>query len=362
MKRRLILFGLLFGLIWTTAAGAVFAEPLSEEAVPAAYRELLARYRELILFPDAAGDVDDGELGVLETRMMLEPDEALSFFGYAVEDLSGDGEPELIIGAVGSGSDEDFEKNPIFAVYTLLDDDAELVFAGWVRSSYFWIGGNSFLYFGSGGAAVSIFGTFRLSADGRSLEWEDYYFSDVKDDRSGEIAFYFNTDGVFDKSVSQEAVVDAETFWQLEALLMDEVKTMELTPFSEAALDTPVADVPVRAGWADVALAEYTAYDTFKASDHERRVSVLYETSRELRDFCVLGLVFEDFQDGKPIYTEEELACQDLLSPDRPLVVELVFIGDFPNNGFSFVETNGSVRKFSLSLSGLDGSLMVHEF
>lgn len=363
MERRIFLFGMLSGFVLLFVFGGVFAEAVPAEIVPEAYRELLEGYRELIRNPDPDYDAGDGEIGVIEASLALDPEAALQYFGYAVTDLSGDGTPELFIGAVAAESDAEFYKHPIFAAYTLSDGEAELIFGGWARSAYFWTGGNGFLYTGSGGAMNSIFGTFRLSRDGRTPEWTDYYFTDARDDNFQELGYYYNAAGVPDQSVSTEAEIDAEEFQRLEDSAAAKIRPMELIPFSEASAGTGFAALPVRGRWAEDALSEYSDYDEFAASDHELRVRVLYETSRTVRDFRILDLTFTDFgADGKPVFTEKDLYRQDQLTPERPLVVELVFYGDFPNNGFSYVGADGEVRKFALNLSGLDGSLIAVEY
>ena len=61
-------------------------------------------------------------------------------------------------------------------------------------------------------------------------------------------------------------------------------------------------------------------------------------------------------------YSARELYTLTSLTPERPLVVTMVFYGDTPNNGISYVDANGQVRRFALGQSGMDGSLYLNEF
>ena len=43
----------------------------------------------------------------------------------------------------------------------------------------------------------------------------------------------------------------------------------------------------------------------------------------------------------------------------QPLVQELLFGGAIPNCGFSYVDEAGTVRAFTVEISGMDGSLLI---
>ncbi len=103
-------------------------------------------------------------------------------------------------------------------------------------------------------------------------------------------------------------------------------------------------------------------YDAFVADDGEYSVQVVYSVDTTVTDVRVLSLAMTDYKDGKPVYDETELYRQESLAPDCPLVVTLVFAGDLPNNGLSFVNPAGETQRFSLSQSGKDGSLFLEEY
>ncbi len=174
----------------------------------------------------------EGGTGVLEAVRYLDDGAPLDRVGYAIEDLSGDGIPELIIGAVmelegntGTGSD-------IYAVYACPDGMPRCSFEGWARNRFYSMEDGRFFNIGSAGAAYTIFGTYTLSPDGTSLVCQDYYFTYEKDESFTEIGFYHNTDGVWDPALSEELELSDDAFWALETELESQVRPMTFTPFS----------------------------------------------------------------------------------------------------------------------------------
>ena len=121
----------------------------------------------------------------METVNALGREAALQGTGFAIEDITGDGVPELLVGSMpGSGT-------------------PAAVFDGWARNGYYALGGGRFYYHGSGGAAYSAFGTCHLSYDGSRIEWEDFYFSDIKDSSAGTIGYFHNTTGIWKKAEAE---------------------------------------------------------------------------------------------------------------------------------------------------------------
>ena len=106
------------------------------------------------------------------------------------------------------------------------------------------------------------------------------------------------------------------------------------------------------------------SYDEFVASESEFCTKVVFSTDSAVKDFKFLSIIMEgwDEEASRPVFAVEELHHQVELTPDRPLVVTLVFIGDIPNNGISWVDEEGVTRRFSVGLSGYDGSIEMGEF
>ena len=58
----------------------------------------------------------------------------------------------------------------------------------------------------------------------------------------------------------------------------------------------------------------------------------------------------------------KELYTKEVFRPDRQLLVRFSFIGTIPNNGISYTDDSGKTRYYSISESGMDGSLVFSEF
>lgn len=192
------------------------------------YEDILDDFYTLIANGSADAEDLEGSEGVLEAVQAMEGENALARIGYSIKDISGDGIPELLVGAMT----DDHSGKEIYTVYTCQNDTPSCTFSGWGRSGYTSMGEGRFLYQGSGGAMYSIFGTYTISPDGTSLLCEDYYFTYEKDADFSEIGFYHNTSGQWEKAVSEELDLSQEEFWNIQESLQKQTETIEMIPFS----------------------------------------------------------------------------------------------------------------------------------
>ncbi len=257
MKRKLFLIGLLIAALALAGCGAADGgsepavdpaqqgpvEPAPDMGKPAApgevgyedaYREVLDEFYTLIGADENAEALLElgGGAGVLEAVRYLDDGSALDRVGYAIEDLSGDGIPELVIGAVMETEGDTGTGSDIYAVYACPDGTAQCTFEGWARNRFFSMADGGFFNLGSAGAAYTIFGAYDLSPDGTELVCRDYYFTYEKDENFSEIGFYHNTDAVWDPAASEELIISEDDFWALEEDLESQVRPMTFTPFS----------------------------------------------------------------------------------------------------------------------------------
>lgn len=336
------------------------AEPEPFDAL-AAYAPVLDATCDLLL--QGLRDVADYAYvssGVLETAMWGEPETRLAQTGYALADLSGDGVPELLIGDVADGA------NLLYSGYACKDGALVCFLEGWARNRYQWLGDGRFYNAGSGGAAYSAFGTFRLAPDGTELVCEDFYFTDDKPDGGTGVTSYHNTTGAWDSASSDSTGLSDEQFWALSDEYEAQCLHMELTPFSEYPY-VPAGASRVRADYlADVAdslpscqnAAELFG-DVFP-TDAAYETTVVFRAIEDVRDFRVLALAILDVDEaGHTTFEQTELFALPELRADEPLAVPMSFPGDIPSNGFSYVDADGTTRLFTLSMSGMDGSLVV---
>ncbi len=165
--------------------------------------------------------------GLMEKVMYPGDGDLMETVGYVMTDVSRDGVPDLLIGC-----DEDYgEVGPqsmIFNVFTIKEEKPYPVFEGWARSSYNWMGEDHFYYQGSGGAAITLFGENHLCKDGTEIVWDDFYFTDEKED--GKIGFYHNTTGVFDVKEAEEVQMSDDDFYGLMENYENRCKLLSWTP------------------------------------------------------------------------------------------------------------------------------------
>lgn len=101
-------------------------------------------------------------------------------------------------------------------------------------------------------------------------------------------------------------------------------------------------------------------YEEFREDPTGYEVQVLFATDRQVTDFQLLALT--PGQGEELTWDTRTLYTLDLFTPQKPLVVTTTFSGDLPDRGICYTDTDGQVRYFTLSLSGLDGTPQLEEF
>ena len=193
--------------------------PVSAET---AYEGLIQRYRQIVVDPDGSSAETVGEQCVLTAaRDMREwGEDPLETLGYAVEDLSGDGVPELVIGFL---SDHSILQ---YAVYTLVDGRPQVVFED-EEGSLGYLGNGSFHYVVSLPTGMGQ-GTVSLSQDGTQILWEDFYFTLDDIFGGGTVTIYHHTTGSLDPAESELTDWTMEYFYAWEP----EYEDLPMIPFS----------------------------------------------------------------------------------------------------------------------------------
>ena len=313
-----------------------------------AYSELIERFRALVADPFGQDSDEPGEMGVLEASRGA-GDRAEYEMGYLVEDLSGDGIPELAVGQLSG---------PINALYTLVDGQPELIFEGWYRNSYVYMGDGHFYYYGSGSAAESGQGVFYLTKDGTALECESFLFTGL--DSSGDILVYYNETGSWDPAESEESYMTAEEFWALDPA----GEALPLAPFSGIdSFSTVESESPVSVRYlTEVGDEDYNWITLYDGPD---ACCILITPDSRVSDLSILNLFVEDVADDGTMTLSATLAgddCHlDIVTKDTPIAVQLIFPGDLPAYGISCVDQYGVLRRFAIEISGDDGSLLLQE-
>lgn len=194
----------------------------SPVSVETAYEGLIQRYRQIVADPYGSSAETVGEQCVLTAAWdMREWDEKpMETLGCAVEDLSGDGVPELMIGFLPDHSILQY------AVYTLVDGRPQVVFED-EEGSLGYLENGSFHYVVSLPTGMGQ-GTVSLSQDGAQILWEDFYFTLDDIFGGGAVTIYHNTTGSLDPAESEL------TDWTMEYLYAwePEYEDLPMIPFS----------------------------------------------------------------------------------------------------------------------------------
>lgn len=340
-----------------SAGGAPEAgDPDGQPQASEAYAALVQRFYALVSDPFGVEELAEyGEDGVAEAARAM-ADSAPEAIGYAIEDISGDGVPELVVGTLPEHG------GLVNVVYTLVDGTPQLVFEGCYRSSYTYLGDGRFFYYGSASAAETGQGVYALTRDGTALICEEFHFTHAADGDGSDIRVYYNTTGSWDPADSGESELSPEEF-----LAWDPpCEALPLIPFSSygAAQGYDAAGAPVRAGWAESDLRGTTDCERFVADDGEYAADVLFTAARSVTDFALVKLTVDEVSDdGSVSYSAEPLYSLDVLTPERPLAVRMSFPGDIPAYGISYTDEygDGLTHRLTVEISGEDGSLILRE-
>ncbi len=284
--------------------------------------------------------------------------DALSQTGYALEDISGDGVPELVIGAI-YGAYVPSEYTRIYAIYALDGEKPVLVADGYARSAYYRGEGNTLLHTGSSGAAYSAFGSFSLAPDGLSLACQDFWYTWDIDGNYETIGCFHNTTGQMTGDSSELLDWPLDTFWEKQNALFLTAIRMELTPLADGQRRDDPSGTELT--WLDYGFAEdltghYDDWDEVILTEDEYCVDI-YFVGGHIEDFTLLRLAANGEQ-----FDVEAVHEYGPLKEGVPVVVQLTFYGDLPSWGVAFTDMDGVYHQLAINTSGLDGSLVLTEF
>lgn len=197
------------------------------------YAEILDETYDFLIADKAEVQPSSGQLGIAEAVAQLDSDKALGVVGYMFKDLTGDGFAELIIADVAESEDSWFKTSEIFAIYTVAFDMPLLLAEGTARSSYKLLDDGTFLYEGSGGAAYTGVGNFRMSNGGMSLVCNEFYFTEPDEADPNTAYVYKNTSGKWDTELSEKTDLSLDDIKDIRAGYEGKLVSLDLTAFSE---------------------------------------------------------------------------------------------------------------------------------
>ena len=91
--------------------------------------------------------------------------------------------------------------------------------------------------------------------------------------------------------------------------------------------------------------------------ENENIVKIVFLPNEVLTDISFSSLQYDETS----LIIDEKLLTLPAISPEKPLLIGVVFYGDMTAYGISFKDLSGVMRYYSISLSGFDNSLEVLE-
>ena len=133
------------------------------------------------------------------------------------------------------------------------------------------------------------------------------------------------------------------------SIRMDLIAARYSQAFSSPA-STDTANIGI--AYADgMSLAD--ALDEFMDYPSEYQVKVVFTTDIPVKDFRFLSLTWVDIDEsGMLEFETEDLYTWEELSPQRPLVVGMTFVGSIPDRGIAYVDADGTTKYYSIGMSG----------
>ncbi len=228
----------------------VYAEPKTyEEVLDAIYDFASAAPKDRYTAGRTNVRVNINHIGVREVAYGDTSEERLSKIGYCIEDISGDGIPELIIGAINNKSE--YNGTRIISLYTTLNGEAYLAregrirINGFSRSRYFLLDDGELYCKGSGGAANLYRSISCLSEDGTSVKTLEALSTfplkaeTIRSESGQKSSFELGSEHrIYDENgnCTLEELDDSETRWQLQRMheyCKRRVVEIDLIPMSE---------------------------------------------------------------------------------------------------------------------------------
>lgn len=171
---------------------------------------------------------------------------------------------------------------------------------------------------------------------------------------------YSNETGSWDPAESSMSDMTAEDFWALDPA----GDPLSLTPFSGTEVGSANEfGVPVSVQY--LKEAEDVDCDWVTLYDGPDACCILFTAGSRVTDFTLLNLFAEDSTEtGAVIFSATAVEADSLpavMTPDAQVAVQLLFPGDLPAYGISYVDGGGNLRRFALVQSGCDGSVLLEE-
>jgi len=317
------------------------------------YAEVLKRYRDYVInFDESDSEMEEGFYGMAES-IMYGGDDTI---GYTFMDVNNDGEDELIIANIndlGPGYG-DSDCGTIFAMWSLIDNSPKLIFESLNRSSYTLLKDGRFVYMGSNGAMYSGYAIYSFNSGAESLITDKFYFTDVISEESGEMGYFVNNKGLWDRDGAEP--IDEDTFWDGYDLVCEDMAVIRLKYLIDKEM------YGVGANYAGKVYDSFDMYEKYNENDDEMYSNIIavYTSDSAIKGAKVYKLSLEDVDNnGNGVFGAENVYNSDKFDIDNPIILKVIFPGDTPAYGISFTDKDGIERNVGISISGKDGSVVL---
>ncbi|MDO5127846.1 MAG: hypothetical protein Q4D54_08880 [Eubacteriales bacterium] len=139
--------------------------------------------------------------------------------------------------------------------------------------------------------------------------------------------------------------------------LDDELGSSNGSDVGSAVSDSTEANITIGYVSDDILAGDYYEY---KVCEDDFSTQVALKTDAPIQDFTILELsLYEVSEDGQMVFTASPITSYPELTPDKSVVLTMVFMEYTPTVGISYVDACGVKHVYGISMSGYDGSVLL---
>ena len=337
----------------------------SSENIPQAYQSIIDKYQSFV----------DSDFNPEQFKYDKSYRIATSFnaaikngrIGYTLCDLNDDGSPELLIEEIVTPEARD---RVIIDAYTLKDGQAEGIFFSSDRDRHYYINdyeneriiianewsngasysGRTYFIFAKNNQLKCIESVVYREGQWYEVDLNGKHFENLVDAKPIEENMALNIIRRYERMYT--------------ALDLTQFKSEKRSDVVNKQINNAGTGIAkMQAQYAEDVLGNFSDYTKFRADQSGKLSRIVFSVNKPVKDLKFLSVEFIDVdENGKAIFSFCNIYSQDTLEPHKPLVVEMNLPETIPNHGISYTDGNGTVRRYTIGLSGEDGSIFLSEF
>lgn len=178
--------------------------------VIAMYNDYFAASKDPDFDPYENEDISMGVAEIVSSDALNNSNTAV---GYLLRDISGDGNPELIIGT-GYTDDNTQVMDVVLAIYGMTEEGPVRIVEGWFRNMFYIMEDNTIFNCGSSGAGDQAILHASLNKEGTELVVDEFYYSHYDYD-TDKVSIYKNNTGEYTYSDNELTDLDEDGFYDI---------------------------------------------------------------------------------------------------------------------------------------------------